>query len=59
MVGQRKLYDTPDSPTADIVKERLPERYTGGQTMSPIFVEIKNGANEFNFDLTSKERASP
>jgi hypothetical protein len=51
VVGQRKLYDTADSPMAPIMEEVLPAKYNDA---TELVVEIKLGENEHNFDLTTK-----
>lgn len=50
VVGQRKLYDTPDSPVQQILKESLPAKYNDATELE---VDVQGGANEFNFDLSS------
>jgi hypothetical protein len=51
VVGKRKMYDTPDSPTVDDVEELLPAKYT---TNSQLTVTVKGGIQMEKFDLTSK-----
>jgi hypothetical protein len=50
VVGQRKLYETPDSPTADVVDELLPARYNA---RSELTLTVTAGAQQKNFDLQS------
>ncbi|MGY8768910.1 MAG: hypothetical protein ACKVH8_10855 [Pirellulales bacterium] len=51
VVGQRKMYDTPDSEMIDITKELLPVHYN---KKSNLTVTITEEDLEKNFDLTSK-----
>lgn len=51
VVGKRKAYDTPDSPTIDVTKEMLPEKYN---TRTELKSELVPGENELKFDLKSK-----
>jgi hypothetical protein len=51
VVGQRKLYDTPNSETQPILQEVLPAKYNN---QSELQLEIKPGKNEKNFELTTK-----
>jgi hypothetical protein len=51
VVGQRKLYDTPNSETQPILQEMLPAKYNN---QSELELEIKPGKNEKNFELTTK-----
>ena len=51
VVGQRKLYDTADSPMAPIMEEVLPAKYNDA---TELVVEVQLGENEHNFDLTTK-----
>jgi len=51
VVGQRKLYNTPDSPVQPLMEETLPAEYNDRTTLT---LEVKPGANEHNFELTTK-----
>lgn len=51
VVGQRKAYNTPDSPMVDITKEAVPEQYN---TRSSLKYEVKPGSNTKDFDLGRK-----
>jgi hypothetical protein len=51
VVGQRKLYDTADSPSRDITEERLPARYNSQSTLT---ADIKSGEQKLDFPLQSK-----
>ena len=50
VIGQKKRYDTPDSPMIDVVEEALPARYNDATDLR---VEVKPGVSEHNFDLSS------
>jgi hypothetical protein len=51
VVGQRKAYDTPDSPLIDITRELLPEKYN---LKSELKKDLVRGDNELDFDLKTK-----
>lgn len=51
VVGERKLYDTPDSPVRPIVEEALPPQYNDETTLT---YDVKPGENEQNFSLKTK-----
>ena len=49
VVGKQKMYDTPDSPVIDVVRQLIPARYN---TKSELKVTLKEGTNEnVNFEL--------
>jgi len=50
-VGERKLYDTPDSPVRKIQEESLPAQYNDETTLT---YDVKPGDNEKNFSLKTK-----
>jgi hypothetical protein len=50
-VGERKLYDTPDSPVQATLEEVLPAKYN---TNSELLYEVVAGSQEKNWDLKSK-----
>jgi hypothetical protein len=50
VVGKRKMYETPDSPTVDVVQELLPERYN---LRSELTYTVEPGEQEKDFALTS------
>jgi hypothetical protein len=50
VVGQRKLYDTPDSPVQPIMEESLPPENNDETTL--IF-DVKPGSNTQDFSLKS------
>lgn len=51
VVGERKLYDTPDSPVRPVVEESLPPKYNDQTTLT---FDVKPGPNEQNFSLKTK-----
>jgi hypothetical protein len=51
VTGKKKVYDTPDSPTVDIVEERLPARYNAQSELQMTVVE---GPQEKTFELQSR-----
>ena len=50
VVGQRKAYDTPDSPVIDIIEELIPARYN---STSELETEIATGSSAGDFKLIS------
>ena len=51
VVGKRKLYDTPDSPTVDRTEEQIPAKYN---TQSQLTETITTKRSEINFEMESK-----
>ena len=51
VVGQKKLYDTPDSPVRPIMDESLPAKYN---EQSELTLDVTPGTTEKNFDLSTK-----
>ena len=51
VTGKRKVYDTPDSPTVDVVEELLPARYN---VRSELTLTVEAGSQERRFELESK-----
>jgi hypothetical protein len=51
VTGKRRAYDTPDSPTVDIVQELLPAKYNA---QSDLTQKVDAGSQEKDFDLKSK-----
>ena len=51
VVGKRKLYDTPDSPTVDRTEEQIPPNYN---SQSQLTESITKKSSEINFELHSK-----
>lgn len=52
VTGQRKVYNTPDSPMTDIVVSLVPPEYN---KKSDLRTELKAGPNECNFELKTKK----
>ncbi len=50
VIGERKLYDTPDSPIKPVLAESLPARYNDESVLT---VDVRLGANPHDFDLTT------
>ncbi|MBN9122996.1 MAG: hypothetical protein J0I06_28310 [Planctomycetes bacterium] len=48
VTGQKKMYDTPDSPTVPVVAELLPAKYNDKTELT---FEVKRGSNEKNWEL--------
>ncbi|QEG29768.1 hypothetical protein GobsT_45660 [Gemmata obscuriglobus] len=54
VVGKRAMYDTPDSPKVDVLKELIPAEYN---TTSTLKVTLKPGVNEkVDFNLKSGKK---
>jgi hypothetical protein len=51
VVGERKLYDTPDSPVRQVFGESLPPEYNEQTTLTH---DVQPGPNEKNFSLKTK-----
>jgi hypothetical protein len=51
ITGKRKMYDTPDSPTVDVVTELLSPRYNVDSTLT---MTVGEGEQEKSFELTGK-----
>ena len=51
VVGKRKLYDTPESPSVDRTEEQIPPNYN---TQSQLAETITSKSSEINFELHSK-----
>jgi hypothetical protein len=51
VTGKQKMYDTPDSPSVDIVAELLPPRYNVDSTLT---MTVEDGEQEKSFELTAK-----
>jgi hypothetical protein len=49
--SQKKMYDTPDSPSVDEIKELLPEKYNA---QSQIKLTVKAGTQEEKYELKTK-----
>jgi hypothetical protein len=50
-VGEKKLYDTPDSPIKPLLAESLPAKYNDATELS---LDVKPGENQKDFQLTTK-----
>lgn len=50
VTGKQKMYDTPDSPSVDIVAELLPERYN---LQSELQLQISTGKSQPSHELLS------
>jgi hypothetical protein len=51
VVGKRRMYDTPNSPVVDEVRELLPARYND---RSELKMTVQRGSQEKRFDLKSQ-----
>ena len=51
VVGQKKLYDTPDSPVKSVLAESLPARYNDQTTLT---IDVERGENQKDFALSTK-----
>lgn len=51
VVGQRKLYDSPDSPVQPVLEETLPAKYND---RSELTIDVGPGTNSGDFDLQTK-----
>lgn len=50
-VGEKRLYNTPDSPVAPVYADVLPPKYN---TQTELLYVVEQGRQEKNFDLTTK-----
>jgi hypothetical protein len=50
-IGQKKLYDTPDSPVKDVLAETLPPKYNDA---SELTLDVQPGENRQDYDLSTK-----
>jgi hypothetical protein len=50
VVGKKKMYDTPDSPTVDVTEELLPKRYNA---KSELTLKVEAGPQTKDFALQS------
>jgi hypothetical protein len=51
VVGQRKLYDTPDSPVQPTMEETLPAKFNDETELT---LDVKPGETQGDFDLKTK-----
>jgi hypothetical protein len=52
VIGERRLYDTPDSPVQPLMEESLPKEFNDE---SELTYEVKQGVNEQDFNLKTKQ----
>lgn len=52
VIGEKKLYQTPDSPVRKIFAESLPDKFNN---QSILLVTVKPGSNEQDFELSTEE----
>jgi hypothetical protein len=50
VTGQRRVYETPDSPMTDVVQEQVPVRYNAQTTLT---YSVTAGSQQKDFELTS------
>lgn len=53
VVGQQKLYDTPDSPIQDVTEEALPRRYNDE---TELVYTVVAGESTKDFELSTKKK---
>ncbi len=51
VTGKQKMYDTPNSPSVEVVTELLPRRYNVDSTLT---MTVEDGEQEKSFELTAK-----
>ena len=51
VVGEKKLYDMPDSPIHKVMAESLPAKYNDATELQ---FNVQPGRNEQNYDLSTK-----
>ncbi len=51
VVGEERLYDTPDSPTQPLLEEALPARYNDQSTLR---ITVESGEKKLNFEVSTK-----
>ncbi len=51
VVGQKKLYDTPDSPMKPLLEEMLPAKYNEATELT---IDVQLGNNQHDFQLQTK-----
>lgn len=56
VTGQRKTYNTPDSPTVDVTVELIPAKYNA---KSDLVRDIKADTKELDFELKSDSAPAP
>jgi len=50
-VGEKKIYDTPDSPVHKVMTESLPSKYNDATELR---FDVQPGTNENDYNLTTK-----
>ncbi len=53
VIGQNKLYDTPDSPVMDVTRESLPAKY---HDQTELVFDVLAGVNNKNWELIGKKK---
>lgn len=51
VTGKQKMYETPDSPTVDVVTELIPERYN---LQSELQLQVDSGTSQHSNELLSE-----
>ncbi len=51
VIGERKLYDAPDSPMKSVMAETLPSKYNDASELTLV---VQPGENQKDFQLTTK-----
>jgi hypothetical protein len=51
VVGKKKMYDTPDSPTVDETESLIPDRFN---TKTELTFDVKSGEQPAKFEVKSK-----
>ena len=51
VVGEKKLYDTPDSPTKQLLAESLPPKYNDATQLT---LDVQPGENRQDFQLSTR-----
>jgi hypothetical protein len=51
VIGQKKLYDAPNSPVKEVMTELLPAKYNDA---SELTLDVKPGKNQKDFPLTTQ-----
>ena len=53
IVGQTKIYNTPDSPIQDVMAESLPAKYNDE---TELIYDVPPGKSQHDFDLSTKSK---
>ncbi len=51
ILSKKKMYDTPDSPSVDVIGELIPEKYN---VKTSFKIDVKAGSQEEKYELTTK-----